>query len=78
MFGLISETCLGVFLAYCPGLEGALRMYGLRYVTIILCILSSEIFISICQKTHDVCRALLVHLCAKVHFEVVTEYFTRK
>ena len=31
-FGLITETCLGVFLAYCPGLEGALRMYGLRYV----------------------------------------------
>jgi sodium/potassium-transporting ATPase subunit alpha len=29
-FGLITETCLGVFLAYCPGLEGALRMYGLR------------------------------------------------
>ena len=31
-FGLVSETCLGVFLAYCPGFDAALRMYGLRYV----------------------------------------------
>ena len=31
IFGLISETCLAVFLAYCPGLDTAFRMYGLRY-----------------------------------------------
>ena len=32
MFGLICETCLAVFLAYCPGLDTAFRMYGLRCV----------------------------------------------
>jgi len=30
MFGLITETCVAVFLAYCPGLSTAFRMYGLR------------------------------------------------
>lgn len=30
VFGLIFETCLAVFLAYCPGLNAALKMYGLR------------------------------------------------
>ncbi|XP_065887876.1 sodium/potassium-transporting ATPase subunit alpha-1-like [Dysidea avara] len=30
IFGLISETCLAVFLAYCPGLDIAFRMFGLR------------------------------------------------
>ena len=30
IFGLIFETCLAVFLAYCPGLEVGLRLYGLR------------------------------------------------
>ena len=30
IFGLISETSLGVFLAYCPGLQMGLRLYGLR------------------------------------------------
>jgi hypothetical protein len=29
-FGLIFETCLMTFLAYCPGLDNGLRMYGLR------------------------------------------------
>ena len=30
IFGLIFETCLAVLLAYCPGLDTALKMYGLR------------------------------------------------
>ncbi len=30
IFGLIFETCLAVFLAYCPGLDVALSMYGMR------------------------------------------------
>jgi hypothetical protein len=34
MFGLISETCLAVFLAYCPGISAVLGMYGLRLVTL--------------------------------------------
>ena len=33
VFGLISETCLAVFLAYCPGISTVLGMYGLRLVT---------------------------------------------
>ena len=34
VFGLISETCLAVFLAYCPGISTVLGMYGLRLVTL--------------------------------------------
>ena len=34
-FGLISETCLAVFLAYCPGISTVLGMYGLRLVTLL-------------------------------------------
>jgi len=30
-FGLVFETCLAVFLCYCPGLDKGLRMYGLRF-----------------------------------------------
>jgi sodium/potassium-transporting ATPase subunit alpha len=30
-FGLIFETCLCVFMCYCPGLDNGLRMYGLRF-----------------------------------------------
>jgi len=30
-FGLIFETCLMTFMAYCPGLDNGLRMYGLRF-----------------------------------------------
>ena len=30
MFGLLSETILAVFLSYCPGLDTALRLFGLR------------------------------------------------
>ena len=30
IFGLIFETSLAVFLAYIPGLEAGLRLYGLR------------------------------------------------
>ena len=30
IFGLIFETALAVFLAYCPWLDTALRMHGLR------------------------------------------------
>ncbi|CAD5215636.1 unnamed protein product [Bursaphelenchus okinawaensis] len=30
-FGLLFETALAVFLCYCPGLDVALRMYGLRF-----------------------------------------------
>ena len=29
-FGLVFETCLAAFMAYCPGLDNGLRMYGLR------------------------------------------------
>jgi len=29
--GLVFETCLAAFLAYCPGLDNGLRMYGLRF-----------------------------------------------
>jgi len=29
-FGLLFETVLACFLAYCPGLDNGLRMYGLR------------------------------------------------
>lgn len=31
LFGLIFETALAVFLAYIPGLDVGLRMYGLRF-----------------------------------------------
>lgn len=30
-FGLVFETCLAAFMAYCPGLDNGLRMYGLRF-----------------------------------------------
>lgn len=30
VFGLISETCLAAFLAYCPVINHVFRMYGLR------------------------------------------------
>ncbi|CAD5223282.1 unnamed protein product [Bursaphelenchus xylophilus] len=30
-FGLVFETALAAFLCYCPGLDKALRMYGLRF-----------------------------------------------
>ena len=30
LFGLLSETVLAIFLAYCPWLDTALRMFGLR------------------------------------------------
>uniref|UniRef100_A0A915KCK9 Cation-transporting P-type ATPase C-terminal domain-containing protein n=1 Tax=Romanomermis culicivorax TaxID=13658 RepID=A0A915KCK9_ROMCU len=30
-FGLVFETCLCLVLAYCPGLDHGLRMYGLRF-----------------------------------------------
>ena len=30
VFGLLSETVLAVFLSYCPGLDVALNMFGLR------------------------------------------------
>lgn len=29
--GLVFETCLAAFMAYCPGLDNGLRMYGLRF-----------------------------------------------
>lgn len=29
-FGLVFETALAAFMAYCPGLDNGLRMYGLR------------------------------------------------
>uniref|UniRef100_A0A915JVL6 Cation-transporting P-type ATPase C-terminal domain-containing protein n=1 Tax=Romanomermis culicivorax TaxID=13658 RepID=A0A915JVL6_ROMCU len=30
-FGLVFETVLAMFMAYCPGLDNGLRMYGLRF-----------------------------------------------
>lgn len=30
-FGIVFETCLAAFMAYCPGLDNGLRMYGLRF-----------------------------------------------
>uniref|UniRef100_F1KRT3 Sodium/potassium-transporting ATPase subunit alpha n=1 Tax=Ascaris suum TaxID=6253 RepID=F1KRT3_ASCSU len=30
-FGLVFETLLAAFMAYCPGLDNGLRMYGLRF-----------------------------------------------
>ncbi|XP_064394340.1 sodium/potassium-transporting ATPase subunit alpha-3-like [Halichondria panicea] len=30
IFGLLSETCLAVFLAYCPVINGVFRLHGLR------------------------------------------------
>lgn len=46
VFGLITETSLGVFLAYCPGLEGALRMYGLRYIPTHIALYTSTYMLS--------------------------------
>ena len=30
LYGLLTETVLAVFLAYCPGMDVTLRTYGLR------------------------------------------------
>ena len=32
IFGLISETCLAVALAFCPGVSSVFRLHGLRWV----------------------------------------------
>lgn len=36
-FGLVFETVLAAFMAYCPGLDKGLRMYGLRWVIRRIC-----------------------------------------
>lgn len=36
IFGLFEETALAAFLSYCPGMDVALRMYPLKWVTALL------------------------------------------
>ncbi|VDN56256.1 unnamed protein product [Dracunculus medinensis] len=68
-FGLVFETALAAFMAYCPGLDNGLRMYGLRFSWWF-----PALPFSILIFVYDECRRYLIRRFPKGWVEQETYY----